>query len=151
MELLYILIPLIAGIGLSTQSAINGTLGNKIGSLESAFLTFFTGAIILTLIVNFFGQGNILGIVDAPAVQLLAAIFGVIFLSIMPFVAPVIGVTNAMIMVIIGQLLASVAIDHFGLFSSEVIPLDIQKVIGILLLIGAVYFIFKKPGTKEVA
>ncbi|MFB4213318.1 DMT family transporter [Shouchella sp. JSM 1781072] len=145
MDLIYLLFPLIAGMGLSIQSAVNGTLGGKIGSLESAFLTFFTGAILLTIVVIFFGQGNILEVVHAPFSELLAAVFGVLFLSIMPFVAPRIGVTNAMIMVIIGQLLASVTIDHFGLFGTVQIPFDLQRMIGVALLITAVYFIFKGP------
>ncbi|TKJ89519.1 DMT family transporter [Paenibacillus sp. PK4536] len=149
MNIVMLILPLLAGIGLGIQSAINGTLGNKIGTIESAFFTFFTGAIFLTIIVNFFGQGNILNIHEVPKWQLLCAIFGVIYLSLMVLAVPKIGVTAAVISVIVGQLIASMAIDHFGWFESATIHFGIKRLIGVVLMLIALFFVFReKTSTK---
>ncbi|MDR0139593.1 DMT family transporter [Metabacillus idriensis] len=150
MTLLLVILPILAGIGLSIQSAINGTFGKKAGTIESAFLTFFTGAIFLTIVVNFFGKGNILAVTEVPKWQLLCAIFGVIYLSLMVLAVPKIGVTAAVVSVIIGQLTASMAIDHFGWFESQVIAFDLKRFTGIVLMAAALYFVFKgNKGTAE--
>ncbi|WP_068676921.1 DMT family transporter [Oceanobacillus sp. Castelsardo] len=85
---------------------------------------------------------------DAPFSQLIGAVFGV-FLIYYAVVVPRIGMMNWMVMVIIGQLLSSVIIDHFSLFGSEVILLDWRKLIGVILLIIVAYFIFKHQIQKE--
>ncbi len=151
MSLILMILPLLAGIGLSVQSAVNGTLGREIGTIESAFFTFFTGAIVLTIVVNFFGQGNMLALHDVPRWQLLCAIFGVVYLSLMVLAVPKIGVTPAVISVIVGQLLASMAIDHFGWFESAIVPFGWKRMIGVVLMLTALYFVFreKKPAGEQ--
>ncbi|WP_252313044.1 DMT family transporter [Sinobaca sp. H24] len=146
-----IFIPLMAGIGLSLQSAVNGTLGSKIGTIESAFLTFFTGAVILTIVIPFFGGGTILDVFQVPAWQLICAVFGFLYLSLMVFSVPRIGVTVAVVNVIVGQLAASMAVDHFGWFHTPVEPFDLQRFFGVLLLLGALYFLFKKDKKQSAA
>ncbi|WP_411342974.1 DMT family transporter [Paenibacillus sp. WLX1005] len=144
MSLVLMILPLLAGIGLSIQSAVNGTLGRQIGTIESAFFTFFTGAIVLTIVVNFFGQGNMLNLHEVPRWQLLCAIFGVIYLSLMVLAVPKIGVTAAVISVIVGQLVASMAIDQFGWFESAVVPFGWKRLIGVVLMLIALYFVFRE-------
>lgn len=148
MQIASLLIPLMAGIGLSLQSAVNGTLGNKIGTIESAFLTFFTGAIVLTIVIPFFGGGTILDVFQVPTWQLVCAVFGFLYLSLMVFSVPRIGVTVAVVNVIVGQLAASMAIDHFGWFHTPVQTFDMQRFIGVLLLLAALYLLFKKDKKK---
>lgn len=142
MNLILIIIPILAGLILSMQQTFNGALGQKIGALESSFMSFFTGSIFLSIAVIFFGNGNILAIFNVPFYYLIAALFGIIFLSLMPFTIPRIGVTNSLVMVIIGQLVSGLIIDHFGLFGSEIVKINIHKMIGIILLICSIFFIF---------
>ncbi len=66
MNIVMILFTLIAGITLSAQSSVNGTLSRKAGTLETTFLTFLTGFVFLVIIIIFFGKGNVLGILEAP-------------------------------------------------------------------------------------
>ncbi|MER1990634.1 MAG: DMT family transporter, partial [Solibacillus isronensis] len=72
MGLFMILFTLIGGITLSAQSSINGTFSRKAGTIETTFLTFLTGTMFLTIFILFFGNGNLLGILDAPKWQLSA-------------------------------------------------------------------------------
>lgn len=151
MAYLYVFMPIIAGIGVSFQSAVNGRLGREVGTIESTYISFLTGTIFLTVVVLLFGQGNLLMITEVPFWQLLCAIFGIIFVLIMVFAVPIIGVTATTLTVIIGQLGAGMAIDHFGLFHQEISQFDMKRFFGVLCMIGAFYFIYKeKNGAKEV-
>lgn len=151
MVYLYVLLPIIAGVGVSVQSAVNGKLGSEVGTMESTYISFLTGSLFLTVIVLLFGQGNLFLIVEAPFWQWLCAIFGIIFVMIMVYAVPHIGVTATTLTVIVGQLGAGMAIDHFGWFHQEVTSFNWQRFIGMLCLIAAFYFIYKeKNGAKEV-
>jgi len=143
MEILMILFTLLAGITLSAQSSVHGTFSRRAGTIETTFLTMLTGLVFLTIIIIFFGQGNVLGILSAPVWQLSAAFLGTGFLLLSVIAVPRIGVIAANVAIISGQLGISVIIDHFGWFDSLVIPLDWKRLAAMLFMVIAVYFIYK--------
>ncbi|MGA4719899.1 DMT family transporter [Fictibacillus nanhaiensis] len=61
---------IIRRIILNAQSSINGAFSRKLGTYEAAFLTFFSGALLLAILILFFGEGNILKVFEAPKWQL---------------------------------------------------------------------------------
>lgn len=143
MHLLMILFTLLGGITLSAQSSVNGTFSRKAGSIETTFLTMLTGLGFLTIIIIFFGQGNVLGILSAPKWQLTAAFLGTAFLLLSVIAVPRIGVIAANVAIISGQLGISIIIDHFGWFDSLVIPFDWKRLVALVFMIIAIYFIYK--------
>jgi len=143
MNILMILFILLGGIALSAQSSINGTFSRKAGTIETTLLTFLTGLMFLTVIILFFGQGNILGILEAPKWQLSAAFLGTMYLLLTVIAVPRIGVIATNIAGIIGQLVIGMLIDNFGWFDSLVIPLDWKRSVALLFMIIALYFIYK--------
>lgn len=151
MIFLLVLVPLIAGVSIGVQSAVNGSLGAKTSSLVSAALSFFTGTASLTVAVLFIGNGNVFAVKAAPPWQWLAAVCGILFISIMVYVVPKIGVTAATVTIIIGQLAASLAIDHFGWFHTEVNQFSLKRLLGVILLLGSLYFVYKGKEEEEHA
>jgi bacterial/archaeal transporter family-2 protein len=143
MGILMILFTLIGGITLSAQSSINGTFSRKAGTIETTLLTFFTGTMFLAIFIVFFGQGNILAILEAPKWQLSAAFLGTLYLLFTVMAVPRIGVIATNIAGIAGQLVIGVLIDHFGWFNSLVISLDIKRAFALLFMVIALYFIYK--------
>jgi transporter family-2 protein len=138
-----ILFTLFGGITLSAQSSINGTFSRKAGTIETTLLTFLTGTLFLAIFIIFFGQGNILAILDAPKWQLSAAFLGTMYLLLTVMAVPRIGVIATNIAGIAGQLVIGVLIDHFGWFNSLVISLDMKRAFALLFMIIALYFIYK--------
>jgi transporter family-2 protein len=59
-------------------------------------------------------------------------------------VVPEIGVSTTFIAVIVGQIILSVVIDHFGLFGGTRFPIDKQKAIAIILMLVALFLYIKK-------
>ncbi|MFP3490615.1 DMT family transporter, partial [Staphylococcus sp. SIMBA_130] len=80
----------------------------------STFITFITGAMILFIVILFFGNGDLLKILEAPKWQLSAVWFGVGYLFLTILAVPKIGVIAANISTVIGQLSMGMLIDHFG-------------------------------------
>lgn len=143
MGLFMILFTLIGGITLSAQSSINGTFSQKAGTIETTFLTFLTGTMFLTIFILFFGNGNLLGILEAPKWQLSAAFLGTMYLLLTVMAVPHIGVIATSIAGIAGQLVIGVIIDHFGWFNSLVIELDIKRIFALFFMFISLYFIYK--------
>jgi bacterial/archaeal transporter family-2 protein len=146
-----ILFTFFGGITLSAQSSINGTFSRKAGTIETTLLTFLTGAMFLAIFILFFGQGNILAILEVPKWQLSAAFLGTLYLLLTVMAVPRIGVIATNIAGISGQLVIGVLIDHFGWFNSLVIALDIKRAFALLFMVIALYFIYKgnKPPAKK--
>lgn len=138
-----ILFTLIGGITLSAQSSINGTLSRKAGTIETTFLTFLTGTMFLTIFIFFFGNGDVLALLEAPKWQLSAAFLGTMYLLLTVMAVPRIGVIATNIAGIAGQLVIGVVIDHFGWFNSLVIELDSKRVFALLFMVISLYFIYK--------
>ncbi|WP_050183761.1 DMT family transporter [Domibacillus robiginosus] len=147
-----ILFTFLGGITLSAQSSINGTLSRKTGTIETTFLTFATGTMFLAIFILFFGQGNILALLEAPKWQLSAAFLGTLYLLLTVIAVPRIGVIATNIAGIIGQLVIGIVIDNFGWFNSLVIPLDTKRAFSLLFMIIALYFIYKgnKRSREEI-
>ncbi len=143
MELFIILFTLLGGIMLSAQSSINGTFSKKAGTIETTLLSFVTGAIFLFLIILFFGQGDLSAIMNAPNWQLSAVFMGIIYVSFTVIAVPKIGVIATNITTIIAQLVTGVIIDQFGWFGSIQIELGWQRMLALVFMALALYFIYQ--------
>lgn len=140
---IYVLLAIIGGISLGVQAGINGVLGKRIGVIEGSFVSFFIGTIILLLLVIFVGKGDLLKITTLPKWQLLGGALGALYLSIIVASVPKIGVASSITAIIVGQLLISVTLDHFGIFTNQRIPIDGYRITGLALLFISLFLIFK--------
>ncbi|MCD7036354.1 DMT family transporter [Metabacillus sp. GX 13764] len=142
MKIIIYLIPVIAGMSLSIEGAIYGELGKTIGKMESSFYNFFAGTIIIGLIWLFFGKGNLGYTLKAPKWTLLGGLLGTIYLTVLVISIPLVGVGLSMVTVIIGQMVMSMVIEHFGWLGSEPVKINKEKVTAVLLMGLALAFIF---------
>nr|WP_106782687.1 DMT family transporter [Lysinibacillus timonensis] len=144
LKLLYPILALIAGMAVAVQGQINGGLGKKIGVIEGAFFSFALGTLALLFALIFFGNGQISSVTNVPKWQLIGGILGAFFVLVQVLVVPKIGVSTTLLAVIVGQILLSVVIDHFGLFGAERRPIDWNKIAAVLLMFVALYLYNKR-------
>ncbi|CAM4055896.1 DMT family transporter [Lederbergia lenta] len=142
-KLIYIIISILGGMLAGIQAPVNGELGKKIGTFEGALFSFFIGTLFLTFIVLFFGKGQMSGISAVPKWQLVGGFIGAIFVMTIIIAVPHLGVALTILSAIIGQVLISMVIDHFGFFGVEVIPINWNRVIGLILMFTALFFIYR--------
>lgn len=144
LKLLFPMLALIAGMAVAVQGQINGGLGKKIGVIEGAFFSFALGTLVLLFVLIFFGNGHISSVSSVPKWQLIGGILGAFFVIVQVLVVPKIGVSTTLLAVIVGQIILSVVIDHFGLFGAERRPVDMNKLAAVVLMFIALYLYNKK-------
>jgi transporter family-2 protein len=155
MFILMLMVVVLSGAVLCAQSAINGRLGSTVGVLESAWLTFTLGALVMFVISFYVESHHDLTLFTAPRWQVTGAFFGVIYMLVIVFAVPRVGTAAATVAVISGQLLMSLLIDNFGWLGNPAIPLDGGRFAAMVLLAIALALIYKSntvdAGKKERA
>ena len=139
---IYYLIALAAGIALSIEGAIYSELGKVIGKFESSFYNFFIGSIILFIIVLFFGRGQLNQSLKVPKWYLLGGLFCVIYLMVLVYAIPKVGVGLSMISAVIGQIVASMMLEHFNWLGSPLKKMNKNRTIAVACMMVALYFIY---------
>ncbi|MBT2685977.1 DMT family transporter [Bacillus sp. ISL-37] len=135
------ILALLAGTALSFEGAIYGELGKSIGQLETSFYNFFMGSIIMGLLWLFFGKGKLSYVVEAPKWSLLGGILGVVYLTSIVISVPFVGVGITMVAVIIGQLVMSMVIEHYGWLGSQKSRMNKEKIFAVLSMIIALVLV----------
>lgn len=123
-----------AGIGIPIMAAINAGLGARLASPTFATaILMFVGLIISTsyLIV----QGlPALPTTWPPLYSFSGGFFVVFYVLAVTAIAPKIGLGNAIFLVLLGQIVSTSFIDHFGLLGAIKTPISAQKALGIALM-----------------
>lgn len=142
-SLLALLVAAMAGAAMAVQGTLNSVLGKVIGLLEATFVVHIVGtAVILGAILAVrrgFGDLTLVG--EAPWYTYLGGALGVVIIISVAFSIPRTGVANATTAIIVGQVLAALLIDHFGLFGLKEIPFTWGKGIGLVFLAAGGYFL----------
>lgn len=141
MRFLSYLLALLAGAALSFEGAIYAELGKSIGQIETSFYNFFMGSIIMGLLWLFFGKGRIAYTLEAPKWSLLGGVLGVVYLTSIVISVPYVGVGITMVAVIIGQLIMSMVIEHFGWLGSKKTKINKEKIFAVISMIIALVLI----------
>src|SRR3954452_10068940 len=111
-------------------------LGERIGVLEAlAFSTALTAGVAVVILV--LARQSLAGFeraVHQPWWMLLGGLMGLLIVFTVTYAGPRIGVAATVGILIAGQLAMGAAIDRWGLFRSEQIPLGCRRLLGIALL-----------------
>lgn len=126
---------LAAGIGIPVLAALNAALGRHVGAPAAAatvlFVVAFCTALIVALITGPQGFARMAG---APKHLFLAGTLVAFYVISITWIAPIIGVGNAVFLVLIGQLISAALIDHFGLFGAMATPVSPMRMLGIAIM-----------------
>ena len=126
-----------AGLGGAVQIAVQGKLGERVGSLEALTTAAFVGGI-LALALLFAARRSFAGLGDAfggPKWQLLGGVMGVFIVFAVTYAGPRIGVVATTAVLISAQFALATAIDRWGWFGVERIDVGWTRVLGIVLLV----------------
>jgi transporter family-2 protein len=133
-----------AGISVTTQQVLNGSLRESLGSPAWAGLVSYAGGL-LTMIVAVIALAE-----PVPSLRVMAGVpwwawsgglFGGIFILLAIMLLPSLGAATLFALVIAGQVLAAVTLDHFGVFGLAPHPISIARLAGAVLLIAGVILI----------
>ena len=143
-QLLSLALALLAGGMIPFQSAMNSQLGRSLQSPYYSALTVFVVATIGLTLYNLVSQQpapTLSLFAEAPRWSYLGGVLGGAYILLIVICAPKLGIGNVTIMVLLGQLLAAMLIDHFGLLNATLHPINWQRLVGVVLLIVGVYIV----------
>ncbi len=129
-----------------TQAAINNKMSTVVGSpILAAFISFLVGTIGLLVYALATGAplGDIASAKEAPPIAWLGGIIGAFFVASSIVLVPRLGVALTFSLIVAGQMLITLALDHFGYLGLEQRPVSIPRLLGILLITGGVILIRK--------
>lgn len=125
-----------AGMGVPLLAALNAALGQRIGSPVAAGAIMFAVAFACALAVLVVtGQGSALARASGqPPVLFLAGLLMVFYLLSITFVAPHFGLGNAILFVLLGQIVSSTLIDATGLMGLAARPVSATRLLGLAVM-----------------
>jgi transporter family-2 protein len=129
-----------AGIGGAVQIAVQGKLGERVGSLEALTTAVLIGGVVAIVILLAVRQ-SFSGVSEAfagPKWMLLGGLMGVFIIFAVTYAGPKIGVVATTATLIAAQFAVATLIDRLGWFGVERIAISPSRVVGIsLLFVGA--------------
>jgi transporter family-2 protein len=131
-----------AGISFVFQQAVNANLRVEIASpWWAGFVSYLGGTIAMLLMA-------VLLLQPLPSTQMIyrshwfswtGGLFGAIYIAISILLLPRLGAATVIALIVAGQMIGSLAFDHFGLLGVPVHPLNMFRLAGAaLLVVGAI-------------
>ena len=135
---------LLAGVSVVIQQVLNANLRTELSSaVWSGFMSYFLGLMCMIVLAVVLRD-------PVPSTAVLAriplwawsgGIFGAIFIGLSIVVAHKLGAATLVALLVTGQMIAAIVLDHFGWLGMPQRPIDVYRVIGVGLLIGGVLLI----------
>ena len=134
---------LAGGAFLALQAPTNAMLARGVGSpVNAALISFLVGTAGLTIAAVLLQVRPEAGAVRAlPWWAWLGGLYGAVLVAATAFAAPKIGVAAALTLVVAGQFVMALALDHFGAMGLVVRPVNLPKVLGLVLIAAGVLLV----------
>jgi transporter family-2 protein len=134
---------LLAGAATALQGPTNARLVTAVGSpLNAAFVSFAVGTVALGVLAMILQARPDVGAMKAlPWWAWMGGLYGCAFVVSAAWGVPRLGVATTITVMIAGQLLLSLALDHFGALGVEKQPLSLGRIAGVALVIGGVVLV----------
>jgi transporter family-2 protein len=133
-----------AGVSVATQQVLNGSLRTSLASPAWAGLISYAGGL-LTMIVAVIAMRERVPswktMAEVPWWAWSGGVFGGAFILLAILLLPSLGAATLFALVIAGQVLAAVTLDHFGALGLTSHPVSTARLMGAALLIAGVVLI----------
>jgi transporter family-2 protein len=137
------LIGLVGGIAVGLQAPLINMIGLRLGIMESVFIAHLGGAIFSAIPLLIARGGNLMQWRSVPWYALIAGLFGLVITVAINITIPRLGATTTIVLVVVGQLIIGMVIDHFGLLDTTVRVFTPSRLVGIVVLLLGTYLIMR--------
>lgn len=136
---------MLAGCLMPVQPVLNAWAAHALESpWWAAFLSFAGGTgVLLVLALVFSGLPSVKAVAALPPVVLWAGPLGALFVTATLVAVPRLGVFPVMVLLVAGQLLTAVVMDHYGWMGVPRVPLSWSRVLGGILVFAGVLLVRK--------
>jgi transporter family-2 protein len=141
---LYILLGLATGVGIAIQPIVNNRLRGVLGDpMWAGVAQTLVGlaALVVVAVAARAPQPATAGLASLPWWAWTGGMLGITYVVVTIVLPPKLGTALMFATLILGQMVASVVIDHYGWLGVPVVSLSITRVLGVVLLIAGVLLI----------
>ena len=145
MKSTWIVIAFLSGAFLPIQAGLNSRLGKSIESpFYASMISFLVGMLGVGIFIIVTKQHVVwAGIKTAPGYVWIGGLLGAFYVTAIILAFPRIGPALTFGLVVAGQMIISVLLDHFNVLVVQQHPINAWKIMGILLIIAGVIIIRK--------
>ena len=134
----------LAGATLAVQVGLNATMRDHAGSPMAAALVNFAVGTVFLFVAVLLGRNSlaaVAGAAGAPWWAWAAGILGGLYIAASAAFGPMIGGATFLALIVAGQMVAAIALDHFGWLGFPVRPLDAWRAAGALLVVAGMFLL----------
>ena len=146
-NIIYFALALITGalipIQASTNAAFSKSMGNPLTTGVMVFIVGFFSMLIVSIVMKA-SIPSVQQLGSAPWYGYAGGIIVATYVVMITILVPHIGVGTAIALIVTGQIICAVTIDHFGLFNVQVRKMDFSRLAGVLLMVAGIYLVTKK-------
>lgn len=140
--LLLAMIGILGGVAVGLQGPIAGAMGQRVGGAASSLVIHVSGAVFSAALLLARGGEHIQNWRQMSWYMWGAGLFGVVLYLTLSVTFPRLGAALSLTCIIVGQLFAGLALDHFG-FMGVARPLDLGRILGVGVVLTGAYLIYR--------
>jgi len=131
----------LGGVATALQAHFMGLMDKRLGTLESVFITYFSGGVLIGLIVLIQRGGNLFSGAAAPWYAYTSGVLGLIIVGTLAYSVPRLGLVAAFTIFVSAQFAMGALVDHFGWMGSAVRPLTASRLTGMAVVMAGIWLI----------
>jgi len=138
-----VVIAIIGGVMVTLQAQMIGVIDQQMGTLESVFITYVSGGLLIFLLLTAMRGGNLSAWRHVPWFTLTAGAMGLVIIGTLSYTVPRLGLVPTFTIFVASQFIIGAVLDHFGLLGAAVRPIDISRLVGVIVLLVGVWLILR--------
>lgn len=136
-------ITVIGGVATALQAHFMGLMDKRLGTLESVFITYFSGGALIGLIMLLQRGGNLSAGAAVPWYAYTSGALGLVIVGALAYCTPRIGLVAAFTISVSAQFAMGALVDHFGWLGAAVRPLNASRLAGMAVVLVGVWLIIR--------
>ena len=134
----------VAGVAMTAQAQLMGHLDRSVGTIESVFLTYGSGAVVIGLIMLAMRGGNLGEWHIAPWYAYSAGLLGLVIVGCIGYATPRLGLAVTLTIAVATQFTMAAIVHHFGLLGADQQPMDVSKLSGMAAILLGVWLMVRQ-------
>jgi len=134
----------VGGVATALQAHLMGLLDKRLGTLESVFITYFGGGILIGLIMLIQRGGNLTAGAALPWFAYTSGALGLVIVGTLAYSTPRLGLVAAFTIFVSAQFAMGALVDHFGWMGAAVRPLTTSRLAGMAVVLIGVWLIIRE-------
>ncbi len=144
-KVIWILLTFVAGAFLPVQAGLNARMGKAGGNaVYASMFSFAVGMVALVLYILLTRQSvSWSGVKAAPLSLWAGGLLGAFYVTIIVLAFPKLGPGLTFGLIVAGQMLISILLEHYNILVAQQQPISFMKVLGVILIVAGVIIVRK--------